>query len=390
MKSSSGKAASWRVALDARYLQEHFPGIGRYVFHLAEGLAALPDGPDLTLFYNPAQPGQRYDLPGLAARFPTRITLKAVTARPFSLAEQWQFFGPARQGHFQLWHAPYYIRPYVLPLPTILTAYDVINARQPGAASRKTRLAFEVATRLAFLTSKRIIAISQAAANDIERLYGVNPAKIRVIPLGVGDKFKPLNPVEQQEARARLKLPGRYLLYVGINKPHKNLARLLEAFKRYREQSGDAGLRLVLAGKEDARYSAGLREKVRELDLVEQVEFQGEVAEADLPALYACAALFVFPSLYEGFGLPVLEAMACGTAVVCADNSSLPEVAGDAAILFAAEDVPAQAVAIKEGLQRADELRQKGLDRAARFSWQRTAERTFEVYKELGQPRDRP
>ncbi len=371
------------IALDARYLQEHFPGIGRYVYHLAEGLAALPEGPDLTLFYNPTQPGQRYDLLGLAARFPTRVTLKAVTARPFSLSEQWQFFGAARQGRFQVWHAPYYIRPYVLPIPTVLTTYDVINARLSSAStSRKARMAFEVATRLAFLTSKRIITISQATADDIERLYGVNSAKIRVVPLGVSENFKPLNPTEQLEARASLNLPERYLLYVGINKPHKNLARLLEAFKLYTSQTGDS-LKLILAGKEDQRYAGDLREKARQLDIMDRIEFRGEIAEADLPALYACASLFVFPSLYEGFGLPVLEAMACGTPVACADNSSLPEVAGNAAILFRAEDVTAQAAAIREGLQRAVELRQKGLERASRFSWQRTAEKTFEVYREI-------
>jgi glycosyltransferase involved in cell wall biosynthesis len=251
--------------------------------------------------------------------------------------------------------------------------------------SRKVRQAFEAATRLAFLTSKRIIAVSQAAATDIEQLYQVNPAKIRVVPQGVSENFKPLNLSEQLEARARLKLPERYLLYVGINKPHKNLARLLEAFKLYREQSDDP-LKLILAGKEDSRYSVDLREKARQLGITDAVEFRGEIAEADLPALYACASLFVFPSLYEGFGLPVLEAMACGTPVTCADNSSLPEVAGEAAILFQAEDVPAQAAALREGLQRAAELRQKGLGRARRFSWQRTAERTLEIYREISLP----
>lgn len=384
MRTSSGlPAGSIHIALDARYVQEHFPGIGRYVYNLAEALAALPDGPRLTLFYNPARSNRRYDLPGLAGRFPTRISLKPATARPFSLAEQWQFFRPARQGHFQLWHAPYYLRPYWLPLPSVLTAYDVISARLPAAlTSRKARLAFEVATRLAFLTSNRIIAISQAAAADIERLYRVNPAKIRVVPLGVSENFKPLDLLEQPAARARLKLPERYLLYVGINKPHKNLARLLEAFKLYREQTGDP-IRLILAGKEDPRYSGDLREKARQLAIMEQVEFRGEIAEADLPALYACAALFVFPSLYEGFGLPVLEAMACGTPVVCADNSSLPEVAGDSALLFPAQDIAAQAAAIKAGLRQPAELGRKGLERARRFSWQATAEKTLAVYREV-------
>ncbi len=381
MGKSSGKAAgALRVALDARYVQEHFPGIGRYVYHLAEALAALPEAPRLTLFYNPSQTPPRYDLPALAGRFPGRIALKAVTAWPFSLSEQYQFFGPARQ--FEVWHAPYYIRPYLLPLPTVLTAHDVTNARLPGAITPKTRAAFEAATRLAFLSSKRLIAASQAAASDIERLYGVKPAKIQVIPHGVSKNFKPLNPSEQAEGRARLELPERYLLYVGINKPHKNLARLLQAFTLYREQSGDA-IKLVLAGKEDPRYSAELREKARQLGIIGEIEFRGEIAEANLPAIYACAELFIFPSLYEGFGLPILEAMACGAPVICANNSSLPEVAGDAALLFPARDVPAISAAIREGLRQAEELRKKGLERARFFTWQRAAEMTVQVYQDV-------
>lgn len=383
MENSSGKAATpLRVALDTRYVQEHFPGIGRYVYHLAHALAALPQGPHLTLFYNSSPTPPRYDLNALAARFPEKVALQETTARPFSLAEQYEFFGPARKGRFAVWHAPYYVRPYLLPLPTVLTTHDVTNARLPGGVSRKTRIAFEAATRLAFFSSKRIIAVSQSAARDLEQLYRVNPAKIRVIPHGVSENFRPLGPPTQTEARAKLGLPNRYLLYVGINKPHKNLARLLEAFKLYREQSGD-GIRLILAGKEDARYAPALHQQAHQLGIIEAVEFRGEIAEADLPALYACATLFVFPSLYEGFGLPVLEAMACGAPVICANNSSLPEVAGDAALLFPAQDVPAVAAAIGEGLRQADELRQKGLDRARLFTWQRAAESTFEVYKSI-------
>lgn len=384
MKNPSGDAARpLKVALDARYVQEHFPGIGRYVYHLAEGLAALPEGPHLTLFYNPSQAQPRYDLPALAARFPEKVTLQATSARPFTLAEQFRFFIPALRGRFDVWHAPYYIRPYLLPLPTVLTAYDAINARLPGAvASRKTRLIFELTTRLAFFTSRRVIAISQAAAADFTRLYGVKPAKLRTIPLGVSPHFRPLDLAEQAEVRAKLQLPGRYLLYVGINKPHKNLARLLEAFKLYREQSGDT-VKLILAGKEDARYAGDLRGKARSLGITGEVEFRGEIAESDLPGLYACAALFAFPSLYEGFGLPVLEAMASGAPVICADNSSLPEVAGEAALYFPAEDTAAMAAAIGEGLRQSDQFRRKGLERANLFSWQQVAEKTFAVYRSI-------
>jgi glycosyltransferase involved in cell wall biosynthesis len=371
------------MAFDGRYVQDHFPGIGRYAYNLVAALAALPDGPELTLFYNPALPDRRYNLSGLAASNPDRVKLVPTMAQTFSSGEQWQLYRPAMQGGFSLWHAPYYIRPYFLPLPSVLTAYDVTAARLPELLpSRKARLAFGLTTRLAFRTSRRIIAISQSAARDIELFYKVNPEKIRVVPLGVSPDFHPLNPPAQTVARASLGLSERYLLYMGINKPHKNLARLLEAFKLYRERSSD-DIRLILAGKEDPRYAAPLRQVAEQLNLTPYVRFWGEIAEFDLPRLYACASLFVFPSLQEGFGLPVLEAMACGTAVACADNSSLPEVAGDAAILFPAENVNAIADAIALGLQKQAELSEQGLARARLFTWQRTAELTLEVYREF-------
>ncbi len=375
-----------KIAFDARCVQDHFPGIGRYAYNLLAAMATLPDGPYLTLIYNPTLPDQRYNLPGLAERYPERVRLLPTGARPFSPAEQWQLFQPARQGDFQLWHAPYYIRPYLLPLPSVLTAYDVTGARFPDLLpSRKARLAFDLTTRLAFRASRRIIAISQSAAHDIEQFYRVRPDKIQVVPLGVSGEFHPLTPVEQSEARASLNLPPRYLLYVGINKPHKNLARLLEAFKSYQEHSGD-DLRLILAGREDPRYATDLRQTAERLNLTPHVQFWGDVSESDLPRLYGCASLFVFPSLHEGFGLPVLEAMACGAPVACADNSALPEVVGDAAILFPAENSQAITDAITQGLSHQAELRDKSLARARLFSWQRTAKLTLEVYRKTLKP----
>ncbi len=372
-----------RVAIDARYVQDYFPGIGRYTYNLIAALTALPDGPRLTLIYNPTLPDRRYNLPELVAQHPDRLTLLPTTARPFSIGEQWQLIGPAWRGKFDLWHAPYYIRPYLLPVQSLLTAYDVTAARLPEILpTRKAQRLFGLTTRLAFLTSRRIIAISESAARDISQFYKINPARLDITPLGVSSEFQPLSPPDKAAARLKLGLPERYLLYIGINKPHKNLSRLLQAYWFYRTQTGD-DLPLILAGQQDPRYAAPLHQTVRELNLTGAVQFWGTVAEADLSALYACASLFVFPSLYEGFGLPVLEAMACGTPVACANNSSLPEVAGTATVLFQAKDVEGIATAIREGLRRADELSRLGLVQAANFSWERTARQTLAVYWQM-------
>jgi glycosyltransferase involved in cell wall biosynthesis len=373
------------VALDARTVQDHFPGIGRYTYSLAEALAQLDVPLRLTLVYNPGLRNSMYDIAGLSAKYPDKIGLLRTAARPFSPGEQWQLFRPARRGDFAVWHAPYYIRPYILPVPSVLTVHDAIGRRIPDALpSVKARILLELTTRAALLASKKIIAVSQSAALDVQQLYGVKDAKITVAPHGVSNRFRPLDPDEITAARARLNLPEKYLLYVGINKPHKNHARLLEAFKVWRERTGDADRVLVLAGRADPRYTPQLTALADFLNLTPHVRFLHDVPDADLPDVYACAELFVFPSLQEGFGLPVLEAMKSGLPVVCANNSSLPEVAGDAALLFPAENVNAIAEAIEDGLGQKNQLRLKSLRRAALFSWQRTAEITYGVYESLG------
>jgi len=196
-----------------------------------------------------------------------------------------------------------------------------------------------------------------------------------------GPRFKPADPSASDELRHRLGLPDHYALYVGINKPHKNLPRLVEAFARITHHV--SRFTLVIAGHEDPRYPQA-RERAAALGL-DSVMFLGAVAEEDLPALYSGADLFVFPSLYEGFGLPVIEAMACGTPVACSNVSSLPEVAGDAALLFDPHTPESIAAAICQTLQNAElreRLRRRGLEQAGHFSWEHAARLTLEAYRQ--------
>lgn len=391
MPTKKNKKLDLKIGFDARYVQSGFPGIGRYVYSLAQAmgtvLAANDSNSCLSLIYNPALTTPRHDLIALSQNFPTKVQLVTTAARPISLKEQWQLPWLARSQKFSLWHAPYYIRPYFLPLPTVLTAHDVTSARLPASLpSQKARLAFAVTTRLAFFTSSRIICGSQAAANDISELYHLSPAKIKVILHGVEAQFQPADLLEQAAFRAELKLPPAYILYVGINKPHKNLLSLLEAFKQFRQRTHSETV-LILAGREDPRYSQALHQHAAALGLSQDgtVRFWGEVNEPDLPKLYAAADFLVLPSLYEGFGLPILEAMASGCPVTCANNSSLPEVAGDAALMFEATQTGQIADALEQlatqPILRA-ELRERGLLQASTFSWQRAAEQTLEVYRE--------
>jgi len=231
--------------------------------------------------------------------------------------------------------------------------------------------------------ASHIIAVSEAARRDLMAAYGVPSEKITVIYEAADPRFCRQSAVTVASALARYDLPARYLLFVGTIEPRKNLGRLLAAFERiYREGLSDA---LVIVGKRgwlyDDFFAALEHSPVRE-----HVIFPGFVPDADLPAVYTGAQALVLPSLCEGFGLPVLEAMACRTPVICSNTSSLPEVAGDAALLVDPTHVDEIAGAITRVLTDSAlhaQMRVRGEEQAARFSWERTAEETLAVYQQL-------
>lgn len=362
-----------RVVLDARTATDHFPGIGRYVANLARALAEIaPPGP--ILLYDPTAPPDRLSSSAL-----TRLPC---AASPFGLAQQWRVPRALRRANAQLYHSTYYLMPYLPGVPTVLTVYDLIPLRYPRYFSAAQRLIFVAAHRLALRTARAVLTISEATRTDLVRAFGIAADKVTVTPLAVADHFRPQPAAIIDTLRRQLGLPDRYILYVGSNKPHKNLARLVEAFARARQLPTCASLYLVIAGRWDARYPEA-RIEAHRLGVAAHVVFLADVADDVLPALYSGAEVFVFPSEYEGFGLPVLEAMACGTPVICAGRSSLLEVASDAARLVDPHDVAGLAAAIGELAsdpeERAD-LRARGLAQAARFSWRRTAEQTYAVY----------
>ncbi|MBN1888228.1 MAG: glycosyltransferase family 4 protein [Thermoflexales bacterium] len=362
------------VVLDARTVSDHFPGIGRYVVNLSQALVRIDPGLDLVLLHDPSAASTRLALPGLP-----RI---ACPVSPFSPRQQWVVPAQLRRVQAALYHSPYYLMPYLPGMPTVLTCYDMIPLVYPAYFSPVQRLIYRLAHSLAFRAAAAILSISQSTKADIVRYFGLDPRRVVVTPLAAGEHFCPQPAGRVDVVRQKYGLPQAYALYLGSNKPHKNLARLVEGWKEARFRFQVSGFRLVIAGHWEERYPEAKR-RVEELGLGEQVIFVGAVDDEDLPALYSGAALFAFPSEYEGFGLPVLEAMACGSPVVCSNTSSLPEVAGEVALLVDPTDVDALAAAIGRvladvGLRQA--MREKGLAQAARFSWERTARETLAVY----------
>lgn len=371
------------IVLDLRTVQDHFPGIGRATFHLAQALAETAPTWRFTFLTQPQAVNTRYDQAALARR--PNVTLHPVPQGIFSWQEQITL--PRALPPGDLIHFPYYIYPYFSRRPTVVTIYDIISHRYPAyLPSPVHRAIFEITTRLALARATHVLTLSAAAADDLQRVYGVPAAALTVTPAAADARFQPAASADIRALRQRLALPEHYVLCLGANKPHKNLRRLVEAWGKLKAQTAAsaAGFGLVLAGREDPRY-VGIREEIARAGLQEDVTVLGAVSEADLPVLYSGADVFIFPSLYEGYGLPVMEAMACGVAVACSNTSSLPEVVGeDGGQLFDPSDSDAMAAVLQSLLTdhaRRAALQQRGLARARQFTWQRTAELTLAAYE---------
>jgi glycosyltransferase involved in cell wall biosynthesis len=282
-----------------------------------------------------------------------------------------------------LFHATEHLLLPLHRIPTVLTVHDLIFRQLPQHHKRLNRWYLNLTMPLYCRRASHIIAVSEAARRDLMAAYGMPSEKISVIYEAADPRFCPQSAVAVASALARYDLPARYVLFVGTIEPRKNLGRLLAAFERiHREGLSDA---LVIVGKRgwltDDFFAALEQSPVRE-----HVIFPGFVPDADLPAVYSGAQALVLPSLCEGFGLPVLEAMACRTPVICSDTSSLPEVGGDAALLVDPTDVDAMAGAITRVLTDSglnEQMRVQGEAQAAHFSWERAAEETLVVYKQL-------
>jgi len=282
-----------------------------------------------------------------------------------------------------LFHAAEHLLLPLRGVPTVLTVHDLIFRRYPQHHKPLNRWYLNATLPLYCRRADHIIAVSEQTKRDVMAAYGVPADKISVIYEAADARFRPQPAEAVAEVRARYRLPDRYLLFVGTIEPRKNLGRVLAAFERlHAEGLTDA---LVIVGKRGWLYDDFFA-RLEQSPVKRAVLFPGFVPDADLPAIYAGAQALAFPSEFEGFGLPVLEAMACGAPVVCSNSSSLPEVAGDAALRVDPADTDAITAALRRVVADADlaaELARRGVAQAARFSWQRAAAETLAVYWQL-------
>jgi glycosyltransferase involved in cell wall biosynthesis len=288
-----------------------------------------------------------------------------------------------RRSGVELLHSLHYTRPLFLPCASVVTFHDLTFFLFPQLHTRSKRLFFPAAMRISARKANALAAVSENTRQDAIRLLAVPPQKIFTTPLGVSEDFRPVRDASLSEAvRGRYNLPQRFILYVGLVEPRKNLPLLLSAYKKLEVLSKIPPL--VIVGRLGWMYQEVFRQ-VEILQLKEKVLFAGYVPIADLPIVYNLADMFVYPSIYEGFGLPPLEAMACGTPVVTTAVSSMPEHVGDAGVLVPPQDEQALSQAMFEVLanqELRDQLAVKGPQQAARYTWKRTAQATLEVYQQ--------
>lgn len=375
-----------RIGIDARTLSDDFPGIGRYAHNLLLAMQPQLGGDTLVVFYNPENSRSRYSLASLAVR--PGVQTVPVHCGLRTLSQQFALPRLLREFAVDVFHAPYFLTAHLgLPCPLVLTLFDLIPlVYLPSMPSRLDRLSYWLAVRLALAAARRVIVPSQATCNDLARFFRGAAKRAEVIPGAAAAGFAPAAGDVVARVRERYRLPRRYILHVGTNKPHKNLETLLEAYRSYHAAvRGSERAALVFAGPHSRRH-LDARAWAADHGLGDAVWVLGNVPEGDLAALYSGASCVVVPSCYEGFGLPVVEAMACGAPVLCSSTGALAEVAGDGALLLDPLDATAWSeamaqVAGDENLQAA--WRQRGLARAAQFSWAEVAAATLDVYRSI-------
>lgn len=313
------------------------------------------------------------------------------TRRPLArIAWEQSVLALASRG-LNLLHGAVYASPLLAACPTVITVHDLTFVHHAAALKRFHRVYLRLITRLSAQRAVRVIATSENTRRELIEWLALSPGRVVTVPNGVSEEFAPASAAAIEAFRGQQGLPARFILFVGTLEPRKNVERLLAAFAQARSRL-DADTCLVVAGSKGWYYQQIFAQAAAlgQGDQPPRVIFPGFIPADQLPWWYRAATVFVYPSLYEGFGLPVLEAMASGTAVITSNTSSLPEVAGDAAILIDPTDVDAMADALVRLLNDADlrgQLSAAGVRQAAKFSWRRCAEETVAVYREaLGLP----
>jgi len=371
-----------RIAINALAMKSPYHGMGSYIGNLIHNLSVIDQNNQYLVFVSPVtlpyfarRPNPRIELRQVALRRPLRILWEQI-ALPRILAKE----------HIDVFHGPAHTIPLRRVCAQVVTIHDLLWFVLPRVDRSIKHIYFRNMIPASARAADQVITISKASKKDLVQIIGTAPSRITVVYLAISDRYRVLADRRQLAiTRAKHRIPPRYILFVGVLERKKNLGRLITAFHRLKSMS-PLPHHLVIAGSTMSSKHDDLRQLVRGFHLEDSVHFIGSAAEDDLAAIYNMADLFCLPSLYEGFGIPALEAMACGVPVIVSNVSSLPEIVGDAGQLVDPYNENAIAdmmikVLTDKGLSEG--MRRRGLRRAKEFSWVRTAEETLRVYSHV-------
>ena len=377
MRGLYSAGMSYRIAIDARKIRDF--GIGTYIRNLTRGLASLDRENQYLILVG--QNGKEALGP-----LPDNFELITATAPVYSLREQVALSWRLHRLGADLYHATHYVLPSIVPCRAVVTIHDIIHILYPEFLP--SRLAFLYAQRMirrSLSRGDRIITVSKNSRADILRFYDVDESRIEAVYNGVEDLFHHhLETADLDRWMSQLDLERPYILFVGNPKPHKNLDNVIRAYAKARETHGIRAPLVCVGSRPEADFK--IRQRAAQLGVEDNMLLLGHVAQEALPAIYQGATLFLYPTLYEGFGLPVIEAMASGVPVITSNTSALEEIGKGYAHLVDPLDIDAMSRAIGHCMTDPDHrqaLVDMGLKRAREFSWDRTAKRTLELYLEV-------
>lgn len=374
------------IAFDARYVNDRYHGIGRHAYNLLDALTRLDQDRRYLAYYDPGYKNTRFDLAALGER--PNVELRPLRLPLYSPTEQLVWPLVLTQARVDLFHSPYVLLPLLTSIKSVMTIHDLIFELYPQyRTSSYLQKFYTPMTQLGIRRGSLVLTVSEAASRDIQEFYHVEPANIRVIGNAVDATFQAPDAsasiAKQAEVRARYNLPAHFIFSLGVGRPHKNVGTLIDAFARL--DPAFAPL-LVIGGEPDARFPDDVGARIQAHNLTDRVIRTGMIREADLPIIYSLADLFVFPSLVEGFGLPPLEAMACGTPVLASTTPAVAEAVGNAALSFDPRDSAQLASVLSRALTESDlraRLRLSGRERIQAFTWERVARTTLQAYASL-------
>lgn len=371
-----------RIFIDARMIIDYLTGIGRYSYNLIDELSRIDRTNQYILLVNDSS---------LASfiRDKSNFKLEIIKAKPMSILEQFVIPSVLKRKKADLFHAPSFVIPLKLPCRSVITLHDLTHMVFPKEFRGIVQFYYQFIVKPAIKKAEVVITDSENSKKDIITLLNIPRKKVRVTYLAVDTKMKPVEKSVDilRKIKTKYNINKKFILYHGNKKAHKNVLRLIEAFHKLCVERRLDYL-LVITGKREIKSRetdfSQIEREVKRFGLDNKVIYTGYISEEDLPLLYNASDLFVYPSLYEGFGLPVLEAMACGIPVVTSNTSSLPEIVGDAGMLVNPYDVNAITGAIYKALTNSelrDQMSKKGLARAKRFSWEKCARETLKLYE---------